>query len=77
MGEWRIDTNTMEITDSEKGHRYTWDEYHEHDRPPCPECGLPIHVEPIPGDSLGPEETEYQPSTSRAWCEHCPWVLRP
>jgi hypothetical protein len=68
MAEWRVDPETYKF--SEEGRPrpggYTWEEFMEVERPPCPQCGMPMEVDAVgPARTFGASEPRYVPGRFR------------
>ncbi|MDN3356853.1 hypothetical protein [Actinomadura sp. DC4] len=63
MAEWRLDPNTFALTEEGRPRPggYTWEEFQDVGRPPCPTCGTPINVSPVKVEAMGDPEPRYVP----------------
>lgn len=63
MAVWRLDPDTYALIEEDRPHPsgYTWQEFQDVDRPPCPACGTPIDVDAVGSRTMADPEPMYIP----------------
>jgi hypothetical protein len=67
VANWQLDPVTWTFVDEAatrpRLEGYTWQEFHEQERPPCPACFAVMEVNPVRVRTLGSGEPLYLPGT--------------
>jgi len=65
MANWQLNPETWDFIDEPASRPrpggYTWQEFRQQERPPCPTCGAPIDVEPVRVPDFSGGEALYIP----------------
>ena len=63
MSEWHLNPDTWAFIEEDRPRPggYTWQEFQDVARPPCPACGTPIYVDAINVQSRADPEPMYIP----------------
>lgn len=63
MAEWRLTPGTFNLVEEGRPHPggYTWQEFQDVERPPCPTCGTPVNVSPVEMRTMDDPEPKYIP----------------